>query len=80
MAYNQQTTPGGSFVEAEVITPAAAPLVKRYEALYVGTQGDVVVHLVNGGTVTFVGVVGMLWVANHGVSNASGASNIVGLK
>lgn len=63
------------------ITPADVDLTYPIRALYVGTAGDVIVEMLTGDVVTFVGVAAstVLPIAPKQVRTGTTALNIVGL-
>jgi hypothetical protein len=75
----QLTQRGGSFVNGTPLTGNDTPTTKQYEALYVGGQGDLVINLIDGDTLTLVAAVGFIWIRNKGIAVATAATSVVGL-
>lgn len=74
---------GGSAVGAFSITPSnTVPLANPTSGIYVGVGGDLAVEMLDGSTVTFVGVADASWLpirVSKVLSTGTGAASLVGL-
>jgi hypothetical protein len=72
-----------TYIGGQTITPLSGSAFDEtklgFQAVYVGTVGNLVVKTFDGSTLTFVSASGVLPIAVNAVSASSTAGNIVGL-
>ena len=72
-----------TFIGGQPITTVSGSLftesIGGYQAIYVGTPGNLVVKTFDGSILTFVSASGLLPIAINAVSASSTAANLVGL-